>query len=450
MNATALDYPYVAGRLFDQPLLIEQRKLNTILRVLSPRMGFSVSAELSESDDAPPPPLPPAMHAAAMRGIRAERQREGHFVAGSAAVIPIVGSLVQRGGYVGYSGMTSYDAIERMFDSAMANSDISQILLEVDSPGGEVSGAFDLAEKIYQARGTKRIVASVSELAASAGYLLASSASEVSVPRTGYTGSVGVVTAHVDFSDALKQEGIAVTFLFAGEKKVDANPYEPLSDRARKDISADIQSLYDLFVETVARNRGIKASAVRGTEAGMYLGRAGVDIGFADRINTFTNEFSNAALKTSAGSRRLSTPSHTEITMSETTTAADATQTAAPDAALAQARAEGHAEGVKAGAAAERTRIESILTHADAEGREATAQHLAFKTDMAADAAVALMASTPKASGAAGLDAAMHAHGVTGVRPSGTDDDGDHANVVQLNTAEIYAKRAKRFGQTAE
>ena len=448
MTAAALDYPRVASRLFDQPLLIEQRKLNTILRVLSPRMGFSMmeDEEVGERRE----PLPPAIHAAAMRGRRADRQDEGHWVAGSVAVIPVVGSLVQRGGYIGYSGMTSYDAIERMFDAALADKDVATVLFEIDSPGGEVAGAFDLAEKIYRARGQKRIVASVSELAASAGYLLASAASEISTTATGYVGSIGVVTAHADYSGALEQAGIAVTFIYAGDKKVDGNPYQPLSERAQKEISADIKSLYGLFVDTVARNRGLSAKAVQATEAGMYLGRAGVDAGLADRVNTFANEFSNASLNPAAAgtARRMSVPSPQESTMSETTQAAGPqTQPAADATALAQARAEGHAEGLKAGAAAESTRIEAIVSHADAAGREATAKHLAFKTDMAVDAAVALMQATPKASATAdgsALAVLMQQHGASGVRPD-TDADGDDGKVVALNPSAIYGKRAARF-----
>ena len=446
MTSQNLDYPRIAARVFDQPLLIEQRKLNTILRVLSARMGFS----MMEDDDASPPrpePLSPAAHAASMRGMRVDRRDEGHYVAGGVAVLPIVGSLVQRGGYIGYSGMTSYDAIERMFDAAIADADVGTVLLELDSPGGEVAGAFDLAEKIYAARGEKRIVASVSELAASAGYLLASAATEISVPRTGYTGSIGVVTAHVDYSKALDRAGIAVTWIFAGERKVDGNPYEPLTDRAHKDISQDIRDLYAMFVDTVARNRGMKPGAIQATEAGMYLGRAGVNIGLADRVNTFANEFVHASKLAPSGVRRLvSNPSRTETTMSENTTAADKSPTAASEAALAQARAEGHADGIKAGASAERERIHSIVTHADAQGREATAQHLAFKTDMGADAAIALMQSTPKAAGGTGLSTAMHQLGASGVKPDTADVDATASDkVVALNPSAIYGKRAERF-----
>ncbi len=448
MNPMTIDYPRVAGRIFDQPLLIEQRKLQTILRVLSPRMGFSMMEE--DAREPRPEPLPPAMHAAAMRGSNAQRRDEGHYVAHGVAVLPIIGSLVQRGGYVGYSGMTSYDAIERMFDAAMNDNSINSILMEIDSPGGEVAGAFDLAEKIYSARKDKRIVASVSELAASGGYLLASAASEISVPRTGYTGSIGVVTAHVNYSEALEQAGIAVTYIFAGEKKVDGNPYEALSERAHREISQDIRDLYALFVDTVARNRGLKVDAVKATEAGMYLGRAGVDARLADRINTFTNEFTNSSNSPAVSRRLVSTPSPTEKTMSEPKPAADSqTQTAATEAALAQARAEGHSTGMKAGVTAERQRIESIVTHADAQGREATAQHLAFKTDMSADAAVALMQSTPKtASGASHLHAAMQQFGKTGVQPDADHEDhiAGGQNVVKLDTAAIYQKRAAQHG----
>lgn len=434
-----LDYARVASRIFDQPLLIEQRKLNTILRVLSPRMGFATGDDDSAGEPRPEP-MPPAMHAAALSGTGAQRQDAGHYVAGDVAVIPVIGSLVQRGGYVGYSGMTSYDAVERMLDAALADTNVRSIVLELDSPGGEVAGAFDLAEKIFQARGQKRIVAAVSELAASAGYLIASAASEITVPRTGYTGSIGVVTAHVDYSAQLEQQGVAVTFIYAGDKKIDGSPYAPLSNSALADITADIQSLYTLFVDTVARNRSLSAAQVRATQAGMYLGAAGIDAGLADHIGTFSDAFRAAAVSIPAARRLISKPSQQETTMSEQQTSAAETQTPPVDhtAALSTARADG--------ASAERTRIESILGHADAQGREATASHLAFKTELPADQAIALMQATPKAADASGnpLDAAMRKVGASGVRPE--DDDAHLAPGAGagIDTHAIYRRRNER------
>jgi ClpP class serine protease len=64
------------------------------------------------------------------------------------------------------------------------------------------------------------------------------------VTRTGEVGSIGVVAVHIDESGADEKAGLAWTFVFAGECKIDGNAHEPLSDRARATIQADVDRLY--------------------------------------------------------------------------------------------------------------------------------------------------------------------------------------------------------------
>jgi ClpP class serine protease len=120
-----------------------------------------------------------------------------------------------------------------------------------------------------------------------------SAADTISVPRTGGTGSIGIVAIHTDVSGAMEKAGVKNTILTFGAKKGNGNPFGPLSDEAFADEMADIDYLGELFVETVARNRGMKASAVRATQAGTYLGPKGVDIGFADRVSSPAAAFQN-------------------------------------------------------------------------------------------------------------------------------------------------------------
>ena len=150
--------------------------------------------------------------------------------------------------------------------------------------GGEVAGCFDLADEIFACRGRKPIWAILSENAFSAAYAIASAADRITVPRTGGTGSVGVICLHVDFSKALATAGIAVTLITYGARKAEGNEYEPLSDGALERFQADIDRMGELFCETVARNRGLAVAQVRAMEAGTFLGAAGVDNGLADVV----------------------------------------------------------------------------------------------------------------------------------------------------------------------
>lgn len=435
-----LHYPHIAARVFDTPLLIEASKLNAILHVLGPRLGF----------DVPPLAEPlaygtPHDHDAALKRVRAERRDEGYLVLeGGVALVPVIGTLVQRSGWMdAMSGMVGYDRVERMFSAAMLDSSVREVLLEIDSPGGEVAGAFDLADRIFAERGSKPITAVASELSASAAYLIASAADEIVVPRTGMVGSVGVVMAHYDYSKALEKRGVAVTLIYAGEHKVDGNPFEPLPEGVRADWQAEIDGIYRLFVDTVARNLNIGADRVRGTQAAMFMGQGAVDAGLAHRVGTFSDEI-EAAVSRRAGPFRLNAQrKEPSMSGSDKGNGGPVTFTAEQ---VEQVRAEAHAAGVKEGAAGtqaavsqERARIKGIVTHAEAEGRADLAAHMAFDTDMTTEQATALLAKSPKADARSPLAAAMEREAGAGV----ANQPGKQAQptVPVINAGNIFAAR---------
>jgi signal peptide peptidase SppA len=206
------------------------------------------------------------------------------------AIIPVRGVLFNSGAAAKRCSRgpsfwnATYGDIRRAFLAALDASDVQAIALLCDSPGGTVEGCFDLAELIYQARGAKPTHAILAESAYSAAYALASACDRISVPRTGGTGSVGVIAMHADLSGMLDEAGIKVTIIRYGERKAEGGPYEPLSDAALARMQADVDTLGELFVDTVARNRGLKASAVRAQQAGTFLGAAGVEAGLADAV----------------------------------------------------------------------------------------------------------------------------------------------------------------------
>ncbi|WP_050871030.1 S49 family peptidase, partial [Yersinia enterocolitica] len=158
------------------------------------------------------------------------------------------------------------------------------ICLDIDSPGGEVAGCFDLVDEIYAARGEKPIWAILSESAYSAAYALASAADRIIVPRTGGVGSIGVIVMHVDWSQRIKSDGVQVTIITFGSRKAESNPYEALSKEAQKAIQSDVDEMGRLFVSTVSRNRGIAERTIRDTEAACYLAADGVQLGLADQV----------------------------------------------------------------------------------------------------------------------------------------------------------------------
>jgi capsid assembly protease len=262
------DLPHLASRVFGTPLMIARAKLEVILGVLGPRFMGAALAPIAPETDPPP-----------QTSITVER----------IAVVSVIGTLVSRSGHLDApSGLLSYGDIGQAIAGAMADPTVRGVILDVDSSGGEVGGLFDLVEQIRSIRseGGKPLWAVANESALSAAYAIASTADRVYVTRTGEVGSIGVVAIHADESGADAKAGIAWTFIFAGDRKIDGNAHEPLSERARGTIQADVDRLQSEFCALIAGNRGVGSEAVRNTNAAIYRGELAVRAGLADRVGT--------------------------------------------------------------------------------------------------------------------------------------------------------------------
>jgi signal peptide peptidase SppA len=260
---------YLASRLFGTPLLIHRPKLDVILSVVGQRIGMTDVAGMPTMDMAvyQRPPV-----ATAPEGI---------------AVIPIHGSLVKRSlGIEAASGLTSYGEIAAMLDSALVDPQVNGILLDIDSPGGEASGSFELARRVREVAAMKPVWAVANDAAYSAAYAIAASAQRLFVTQTGGVGSIGVIALHVDQSVKDAKDGYRFTAITAGAHKNDYSPHEPLSDTAKTELQGEVDRLYSIFTEHVATMRGLDIEAVRATEAGLYFGSNAVAQGLADGIQT--------------------------------------------------------------------------------------------------------------------------------------------------------------------
>ena len=208
---------------------------------------------------------------------------------GGVAVLPLVGTIIPRADlFTEMSGGMSVQRFTRQFREALADHDVASIVIDVDSPGGQVSGVEELSREIFGARGQKPITAVANTLAASAAYWIATAADELVVTPSGEVGSIGVLAMHEDVSRWLDQEGIAINLISAGKYKTEGNPFEPLSEEARAAIQSRVDEYYTMFVDAVARNRGVKRADVRGGFGqGRVVGaKEAVALGMADRVAT--------------------------------------------------------------------------------------------------------------------------------------------------------------------
>ena len=208
---------------------------------------------------------------------------------GGTAVIPISGPISPKTDFFTlFFGGTGLDRLRANLRAAMADDSVRSIVLDVDSPGGDVSGVDEMASEILSMRDRKPITAVANHWMASAAYYLGSQASEVVVSPTGMAGSIGVIMVHADLSRAYDQMGITPTVITAGKYKGEGNPYAPLSESDREHMQESVNDYYSMFVDAVARGRDATASAVRSGygEGRMLTAKRAVSAGLADRVAT--------------------------------------------------------------------------------------------------------------------------------------------------------------------
>ena len=204
------------------------------------------------------------------------------------AVIPIVGSMSHRStGIEAMSGMTSYAMLQKQFEAAFNDPNVGSILMDIDSPGGSVAGAFDFRDYLMSKKGTKPVYALARDAMCSAAYLIGSTADKVYATQTARVGSIGVVAMHTDASGKMEKEGLKPTFISAGKFKTAGNPYEKLEGDKLKYLQDSVDESYDMFINAVADARGIDKKVIRDTEARVYGGKKAVEIGLADGIRTY-------------------------------------------------------------------------------------------------------------------------------------------------------------------
>ena len=297
-------------------------------------------------------------------GFDSKAQNKPFAFQNGVAIIPIHGSLINRFGQC-YGYVTGYNFIRRQRDAAMADPDVTAIVYDVNSGGGEAAGCFELADESFALRGTKPTISVVDSACYSAAYALASTSDQVVVTPTGGAGSVGVYTMHVDMSKMLENWGLEITLIHAGEHKVDGHPYAELPEDVRADMQKSVDATYNKFVESVARNRNLSVEAVKDTQARCYSADDALALGLIDSV----------ASPLEAIRAFLGGPS--EASNDETT----------GDSLMELNEAK----------QAERQRVGAIIGHPNAKGREAMANHLALNTDMSVDDAAALLAVAPVA-----------------------------------------------------
>lgn len=402
-----------AERMYNCPLLITAEKARILEQVIR-------AHEENRAALLSPPIEPPRRRELAVPGMV---RTDGGYLRTSdgVAIIPMLGTFVQRSGdedLDAMSGLVSYSTMTRQMQAAGMDARVEAILMEIDSLGGEVPGIVDFVEAIRAVGQTKPVWAHANEQAFSAGMWVAAAAARLYAPKTGNVGSIGVRMLHVDQSIRDARQGLVYTEIIAGARKNDFTPHAPLSEPARETAQAECDRIYALFAADVARFRGIDEREVRATEAQIYSAQAALEMGLIDGVQSFDETLAALSAETSRvriygmrvsakaptttpamaateGAIIMATPDNTAATAAQLAEA-EARGRAAAEAESAKLIADAQAKAAKEAAEAAQARISGILSHAEAVGRRAQAEHLAFKTATTVEDAVAILATAQK------------------------------------------------------
>ncbi len=256
----------ILAYLLSEPWLITQQLASSI--------QDSINTKISGSDQA-------------TTQLTEKQNTEALWRNGSVGILPIHGPIFRYSknlsmicGDVG----SATENIDSMLSELLDDPSINSIVLDINSPGGIASGIHELGERIYQARKAKKIVAYVGGIGASAGYWLASAASEIVIDKTATLGSIGTAISYQRIkSEMSPYERIEMVSSQSPKKRLGLE-----SDEGRAEMQQQLDDITEVFVGTVARNRGVSVDCVLKDfgQGGVMLGRRALDAKLGDRFSS--------------------------------------------------------------------------------------------------------------------------------------------------------------------
>ena len=225
---------------------------------------------------------------------------EGSFQArtfGNVAVLPVLGMIRPRpmfSFFSLFSSSTNLQTLAHDLDVALNSPEIDTIVMDIDSPGGLVTGVADFAEQLYEARGKKRIVSHIGGGGDSAAYWIAAATSEIVISDTAHAGSIGTVATVIDASELRERIGIKEIEFVSSQsplKRVDLG-----SDEGRSVIQRHLDDVAAVFVHDVAVGRGVDEETVitKFGQGDSLVGQRAIEAGLADRLGSFEALMSEA------------------------------------------------------------------------------------------------------------------------------------------------------------
>lgn len=287
--------PHIASRMFNTPLLIDAGKAAAILagmggRIVEGGVQFDGVIQVDHTAFS-------GGRVTESLGTLGDRLGRAYVQAGAGnqifdrigpvAIVPVEGTLVHKGAFLGQSsGEMSLQGLQTKIQAIRRDPSVKGVVYEYDTFGGEAAGAFDTAHMMFEQSKELPTLAIVNDFAFSGGLLLASAQRQIVVPRLGGMGSLGAMSMHIDHSAKLEKAGSKVTIIASGKHKTAGHSFGPLPEDVQTKIQARLDLMRDHFAETVAHFRGsrLTKAAALATEADSYTGEDAVRAGLADEV----------------------------------------------------------------------------------------------------------------------------------------------------------------------
>ena len=216
---------------------------------------------------------------------------------GNVAVLNIKGSLIAgQAGFLRIFGAMGYGDIQEALAEIASDKDITSVLLDIDSGGGQVDGLADTGDMIRALDAQKPVFSYTGGTMGSAAYWLGASARHVTAAATSQSGSVGTIIVHSERSKQRMDDGIKDTIIRYGEFKALGNPLEPLSEAGKQQLQSLATESGKIFVDYAAGRRGMTAESFQKTagEGRVFMGKQAKEVGLVDAVGGFTAAIASA------------------------------------------------------------------------------------------------------------------------------------------------------------
>ncbi len=171
----------------------------------------------------------------------------------------------------------------RLLTKLREDNAVKGVVLNIDSPGGTATGSDLITRAVERLREEKPVVAFIGGLGASGGYMIASAAERVVALPSAIVGSIGVISYRPMVYDALSRIGVSMRVGKSGRLKDMLSPFrEPTEEEQQKEQHL-LDSMYELFIQSVARSRGMSEERVRELATGeVFLTKEALSNGLVD------------------------------------------------------------------------------------------------------------------------------------------------------------------------